>query len=70
MADVTLDFIAERLDRIQGDIANLKDDMAVLTAIIRRQDATFSAMLDELRATHSQISRIANRVAKLEEHRS
>jgi septation ring formation regulator EzrA len=70
MADVTLDFIAERLDRIQGDIANLKDDMAVLTAIIRRQDATFSAMLDELRATHSQISRIANRVAKLEEHKS
>jgi hypothetical protein len=66
MAEITFEFIAERLDRIQTDMGILKDDMRVLSAIVMRQDATLSAVLTELRALHSQISRIGNRVSKLE----
>lgn len=44
----------------------MRDDMAVLTAIAMRQDNTLSALLNEIRAMHSQHSRLANRVRTLE----
>jgi len=36
----------------------MRDDMAVLTAIVMRQDATVNAPLAEVRAMHSQHSRL------------
>lgn len=39
--------------------------MAVLTAIAMRQDGTMTALLQELRAMHSQHARLADRVREL-----
>lgn len=44
----------------------MRDDMAVLTAIAMRQDGTLAALLTEIRAMHSQHSRLTNRVRDLE----
>ena len=66
MAEPNLDFIRTQLDRLTGDVAGLRDDMAVLTSIVLRQDATLTALLTEVRATHSQIARTADRVRRLE----
>jgi hypothetical protein len=49
------------------DVASLRDDMGVLTAIVLRLDDSMSAMLQETRAPHSQIARMNERVRKLED---
>ncbi len=61
-----LRLIAHQQRQIITDLASLRDDMAVLTAIALRQDNTLTGMLTELRAMHSQHSRVANRVRVLE----
>jgi hypothetical protein len=43
--------------------------MPVLTAIVLRLDNSQGRMLEELRAMHSQYSRMNNRVRQLEEQR-
>ncbi len=68
MTEPNLEFIGAQLERLAGDVAALRDDMAVLTAIVLRQDATQTVLLNEVRATHSQIARIADRVRRLETH--
>jgi len=52
--------------QIIADIGAMRDDMAVLTAVAMRQDATLTALLTEIRAMHSQHGRLANRVRELE----
>ena len=52
--------------QILTEIGSLRDDLAVLTAIARRQDGTLAALVAEVRAMHSQHSRLANRVRDLE----
>ncbi len=47
------------------DVSSMRDDMSVLTAIVVRQDGTMNAILGELRAMHSQHSRLGNRVRDL-----
>jgi hypothetical protein len=64
-ADLTL--IARQQRQIITDLGALREDMSVLTAIVLRQDATLTALLTEVRAMHSQHSRLANRVRQLEE---
>jgi hypothetical protein len=66
---VDLGFIARQLRQMMSDIGSLRDDVNVLTAIAMRQDGTLSAMLTEIRAMHSQQSRVANRVRELEQPR-
>ena len=66
MSEVTLDYIGRALDRLTTEVASLRDDMNVLTAIVMRLDGSHSALLTEIRATHSQQSRLANRVRALE----
>ena len=66
MAEATLDFNGAQLDRLTTDVAGLRDDMAVLTSVVLRQDATPTALLTEVRATHSQHARMADRVRRLE----
>lgn len=44
--------------------------MRVLTAIITRLDNSHSILPDELRATHSQIARLNDRVHTLEDERA
>ena len=48
---VTLEFLARQLCRVIDDIASLKDDMGVLTAVVVRHDQEFgrlNAKLDDM----------------------
>jgi hypothetical protein len=64
---IDLAYIGRALQRLNADIGSLRDDMAVLTAIVMRQDTTLSTLLTEIRAMHAQHSRLANRVRAVEE---
>ena len=66
--NVDLAYIGRALNRLTTEVGSLRDDMTVLTAIVMRQDATLGALLTEVRAMHSQHSRLSNRVRALEEH--
>jgi hypothetical protein len=66
---IDLGFIAQALQRLTTEMASLRDDMHVLTAIVQRLDNSQGRMLEELRAMHSQYSRLNNRVRQLEEQR-
>ncbi len=63
---VDLAYIGRSLQRLTVEVASLHDDMQVLTAIVHRLDNSRTRLLDEVRATHSQIARLANRVPELE----
>ncbi len=65
-AGADLSLIARQQRQLLSDLATLREDMSVLTAILLRQDATLTALLNEVRATHSQHARLANRVRQLE----
>ena len=68
--DVTPDLtlLARKQRQILSELGGMRDDLAVLTAIAMRQDGTLAALLTEVRAMHSQHSRLANRVRDLETH--
>ena len=63
---VDLNFIARHLQRLVSDVASLRDDMNVLTSIVLRQDNTLTGLLNETRATYTQIQRLAERLRRLE----
>jgi hypothetical protein len=69
MADADLNFISRQNERIVTDLASLRDDMAVLTAIVIRLDGSMTGLLQEMRATHSQIARMNDRIHRLEDAR-
>ena len=64
--NVDLAYIGHAIDRLTTEVASLRDDMGVLTAIVIRLDGTLTALLAENRAVHSQHARLANRVRALE----
>jgi hypothetical protein len=66
MTDADLNFLTRQSERILTEIASLRDDMAVLTAIVLRLDGSHAALLQETRATHAQIARMNDRIRKLE----
>jgi hypothetical protein len=66
LADPDLNFLARQNERILTDLASLRDDMAVLTAIVMRLDGSQTTLLQETRATHTQIARMNDRIRKLE----
>ncbi len=63
-ADLTV--LARQQRQILVELGSMRDDLAVLTAIVMRQDGTLAALLTEVRAMHSQDGRLANRVRDLE----
>jgi hypothetical protein len=67
MTDVDLNFLAHQIERLITEVSSLRDDMGVSTAVVMRLDGTQSAMLQELRAIHTQINRMNDRVRKLED---
>jgi hypothetical protein len=71
MADepITLEFLARQQQRMIEEMAAMRDDMQVLTAMVMRLDGTVGLVLTELRAMHSQHNRLASRVRRLEEER-
>ena len=63
---IDLGHVGQALQRLIGEVASLRDDMHVLTAIVQRLDNSHGHVLEELRAMHRQHSRLANRVTQLE----
>jgi hypothetical protein len=64
---ITLEFLARQQQRLLDEMAIMRDDMQVLTAMVMRLDGTVGLVLTELRAMHSQHQRLANRVRRIEE---
>jgi hypothetical protein len=48
LADPDLNFLARQNERILTEIASLRDDMAVLTAMVMRLDGSDAALLQKL----------------------
>jgi septation ring formation regulator EzrA len=75
-AAVTLEFLSRQLRRVIDDIASLKDDMGVLTAMVVRHDQEFSRlnaklddMFNQMRAMVRQHQRFSERLRVVEEER-
>ena len=64
---IDLAYIGRALQKLTSDVASMRDDMQVLTAIVLRVDNGQGRMLEEIRAMHRQHSRLAERVRQLEE---
>ena len=48
------------------DLASLRDDVNVLTAIVQRRDNSHTRLLTEIRAIRSQVSRHGERLCRFE----
>ena len=66
---IDLVFIGQGLQRLIGEVASLRDDMPVMSAIVQRLDNSQARMLEEIRAMHRQQSRFGERLRQLEEQR-
>jgi hypothetical protein len=55
--EVTLEFIGRELERLSSEVVGLKDQMTVLTAMMRRLDDTVIALTDEVRGVQSPPAR-------------
>ena len=64
--NVDLSLIARQQAKMMSDMATMRDDMAVMMAILQRLDGTVGGLVNEVRATHSRHSRLASRVEALE----
>jgi hypothetical protein len=63
---IDLGFIGQALQRLTTEVASLRDDTHVLTAIVQRLDNSQGRMLEELRGMYPQHSRLNERVRQLE----
>ena len=61
-----LESLARQLNRMLADLASLRDDVNVLTAIVQRLDNSHTMLLTEIRAIHSQVLRHGERLRRLE----
>ena len=66
---IDLGFIGPALQRLTTEVASLRDDMHVLTAIVQRLDNSQGRMLEEQRGMHRPCSRLSESVRQLEEQR-
>jgi hypothetical protein len=67
MTEPDLSFLSRQIERVITEMASLRDDMRVLTAMVLRQDHTLTALLQEVREVHTQIGRMNDRIRKLED---
>jgi hypothetical protein len=51
---VDLAFIGQALQRLTSEVASLRDDTRVLTAIVQRLDNSHGRLLEEIRASDTQ----------------
>jgi hypothetical protein len=63
---VDLNFIAGRLDQLDVDVVNMRDDITVLTAMVTCVEGSVSSLVQEMRVTHSQMARFDNRLRRIE----
>jgi hypothetical protein len=64
---VTLEFLAAQQRRILDEIAFLRDDIKVLTAIVLRHEETLIRVLEQMTAMVAQNARILDRLRALDE---
>jgi hypothetical protein len=71
---VTLEFLGRQFDRVFAELSairaeqtSIREDLHVLTAIVLRQDASLSAIIDQLRGMTAQFQRFDARLRRLEE---
>ena len=62
MSAVTLDFIARQQQYMLATMGELRDDMAIMMAMLQRLDGTVSGLVNEVRAMHARHNRLARRV--------
>lgn len=62
-----LGLIARQQRQLLDEMGTLRDDFSVLSAIVQRMDGTLAGLVNEIRATHSQFSRMDRRVRELED---
>jgi hypothetical protein len=67
MTEVTLEFLARQFERVLSEIAGMRDDQRVQTAMIMRLDGSHTTLLTEMHAVHAQIARMNDRIRKLED---
>jgi hypothetical protein len=66
---IDLAYIGQALQRLTSEVASLRDDMRVMSAIVQRLDNSHARLLEEVRAIHRQQSRFGERLRQLEEQR-
>jgi hypothetical protein len=66
---VDLAYMGQALQRLIGEVAGLRDDMRVMSAIVQSLDDSQARMLEEMRAMHRQRSRFGERLRQREEQR-
>ena len=64
---VDLSLVArQQQQQLMSEMRIMQDDMRVLLAIVPRMDGTLSGLVNEMRATHAQMSRFDRRLRELE----
>jgi hypothetical protein len=61
-----LNLIGRQQLQILAEIGAMRDDMGVMMAILQRLDGTVAGLVNEVRAMHSQHSRMDRRMRALE----
>ena len=69
MADPSLILILQCAEQNATRLDALYDEVRVQGAILQRVDNTLSGLVAEIRATHAQMSRMQDRLRKVEETR-
>jgi hypothetical protein len=64
---VDLAYIGRALQRLTSEVASLRDDMRVLTAIVLRHEETLIRILEQLTAMVAQNARIVDRLGAVED---
>jgi hypothetical protein len=64
---VTLEFLAVQQRRMPDEMALMRDDIKVLTAIVLRHDETLIRVLEQITAMVAQNARIVDRLREVDE---
>ncbi len=64
---VTLEFLAAQQRRMLDEIASMRDDIKVLTAIVLRHEETLIRMLEQMTAMVAQNARVVDRLRALDD---
>ena len=59
MSEITLEFLAARQERLLEEMAQVRDDVRVMAAIVQRLDGTVQGLTSEVRASHARFDRLA-----------
>ena len=63
---VDLGLIARQQQQLLAEMGIMRDDVGVTMGILQRLDGTVGGLVNEVRAMHSQQSRLSSRVRALE----